>query len=439
MAFLGMRGTGDWPENLVPDNWREMILYLYPNGDAPLTAIMSMLGSESTDSPTFHWWSKGMPAQEAVVQGVFTDTALTTNPAAYNALSDGAILYLKLTPDEVSQFRYGHEVALDRVDSDTGPVVGDPRFNIICKVVNRAEAGDDDSFIGVRLLEGSDVIPSDDAWNYVSVVGNMNPEGATMPDAIMYEEEESYNYTQIFRTPLSITRTAKKTRLRHGTDAYENAKMEALELHALELEWAFIFGERSSKRGANGKPERTTRGIVKALQRELPANFLDYRRDSRFSGQTWLQGGQEWLNLVFEELSNWGNGEKFAMHGSGAGLGIQALVDAGADYNITARDTDYGLRVKNWVTPNLEINLKKSPLFGRRLTTVNSMLIFEPRFLRFRYIDDTRFKEDVGDEETTRNNSKDATEEEYLTEAGLEYHFLETAVFLSGIGEDNIV
>jgi len=49
--FLGMRGTGDWVDGQRPKNWREQILYLYPNGMAPLTAILSMLNSEKTDDP----------------------------------------------------------------------------------------------------------------------------------------------------------------------------------------------------------------------------------------------------------------------------------------------------------------------------------------------------------------------------------------------------
>lgn len=49
--FLGMRGNDDWVADQRPKNWREQILYLYPNGQAPLTAILSMLSSEKVDDP----------------------------------------------------------------------------------------------------------------------------------------------------------------------------------------------------------------------------------------------------------------------------------------------------------------------------------------------------------------------------------------------------
>ena len=53
VPFLGMRGTGDWVTNQRPENWRQTLLRLYPNGKAPLTAILSMLKSESTGRSAF--------------------------------------------------------------------------------------------------------------------------------------------------------------------------------------------------------------------------------------------------------------------------------------------------------------------------------------------------------------------------------------------------
>ena len=95
----------------------------------------------------------------------------------------------------------------------------------------------------------------------VLIVGNINAEGASIPDAISYDPVKYNNYTQIFRTPLEITRTARKTRLRTG-DPYKEMKREALELHSIELEKAFFFGVSSENTGSNGKPERTTQGCI---------------------------------------------------------------------------------------------------------------------------------------------------------------------------------
>jgi hypothetical protein len=51
LGFLGMRGDGDWATDERPKNWREGILRLYPNGMAPLTAILSKMGEQRVDDP----------------------------------------------------------------------------------------------------------------------------------------------------------------------------------------------------------------------------------------------------------------------------------------------------------------------------------------------------------------------------------------------------
>ena len=51
MAFLGIRGTGSWVTDQRPKNWRESILFLYPNGMAPLTALTAKMPSQKVDDP----------------------------------------------------------------------------------------------------------------------------------------------------------------------------------------------------------------------------------------------------------------------------------------------------------------------------------------------------------------------------------------------------
>jgi len=68
------------------------------------------------------------------------------------------------------------------------------------------------------------------------------------------------------------------------------------------------------------------------------------------------------------------------------------------------------------------------------------MLLLEPQNLVYRYIDDTTF---YGEGEAkqaapgTNGGRVDGTEEEYLTEAGLEFHHPSTMMFLNGVGQNN--
>jgi len=41
-AFMGMRGTGDWATNQIPENFEQFIMHEFPNGSASLYAMQSM-------------------------------------------------------------------------------------------------------------------------------------------------------------------------------------------------------------------------------------------------------------------------------------------------------------------------------------------------------------------------------------------------------------
>lgn len=350
--------------------------------------------------------------------------------AAYTdgAGSAGATIYLNVAETVADHFRVGHQ-ALMRNKSDYG---ADTMGKVVA--VNKNGAN---STIGVKLLE-SDNSSSGSKINYVVVAGNINAEGATMPDPIAYDPVKWYNFTQIFRTPLSITRTAQKTKLRTN-QAYQEAKREALEYHGIEQERAMLFGIPTENVGDNGKPERTTMGLIPAIKGGYTghggtAGVTD-DFTSTHSGSTWLDAGEGWLDNKLEEIFRYGDTEKLAFVGSGAQLGISRLVKAYGNFEFSSETTSYGIRINRWVTPFGEINMVRHPLMSFDATMRNSMVIFEPRNIKFRYIDDTEF---YGEEEkqNTGAGRKDARDEEYLTEAGLEYHHPIGWGYLNGVGQD---
>lgn len=431
-GFLGMRGTGDWATNQRPENWRETILYLYPNGSAPLTAILSKLREEKTDDPVFHWWTKTLQSQRATVTGVYTNAACDS--AYVSGGTTGDVLYLTMSASDLTHFRVGHQVLLrDASHYDV---------DVNAKVVS---VNTGTTSIGVKLLEADDNGASTDLsdCDTVLVIGNINPEGANMPDAISYDPVEWSNYTQIFRTPLSITRTARRTRLRTG-DAYREAKRECLELHSIEMEKGLLWGWKSSSTGSNGQPERTTMGLIRALQYGSDGSsntgvVNDFSLNATYSGDTWLQSGKTWLDAYLEEMFRYGKTEKLAFCGSGALLGLNQLAETYGTIQLTSKTKSYGLQVLEWITPFGTINLVTHPLFSYEATDRNSMVIFDPAGLIYRYIDDTTFYSEKSDQQNTGWTRRDGTDEEYLTEAGLEYHHPNGWGYLNGVGEDNAV
>lgn len=416
---LGMRGNGDWATDQRPKNWRETILYLYPNGTAPLTAMMSMLGSEKVNDPQFHWWTKSLATQGGSVTNVYTDVAMTSAYVSGGVAGD--TVYVKLAEAVATEIRAGHQVLL-RYSSDLDVDVNGKATSV---VLNGAS-----SQVAVKLLEADDNSTSYDLsdCDTILVIGNINAEGAVMPDAIAYDPTKWYNYTQIFRTPLSMTRTAMRTRLRTG-DQKKEAQREALELHSIEMEKAFLYGIPTEGTGSNGKPERTTGGLIYATKSGgVNANYVT---DSSYSGDTWLASGEEWLDSTFEQIFRYGEQEKMAFVGSGTVLSINRLAKATGQIQLQPTTMAYGLKVWEWITPFGTIYMKTHPLFSYYTTTRNSMLVFEPKNLKYRFIDDTMLKDQSG------TNTKDGEEKEYLTEAGLEYHHPSAFGWLNGFGQTN--
>ena len=438
--FLGMRGTRDWVANQRPESWREQILYLYPNGMAPLTAILSMLDSERVDDPRFHWWTQTQSAvMGAIAAGdIFTDAALTAPYAPAPLAAIGDTLFVRVTTVLANRIREGHQILLR--------VAADYSVDVVGKVIG-VTRGAVNSVLAVLMLEADDnstAVPANDlsdADNF-KIIGNINPEGGEMPDAIALNPVEVDNYTQIFRTPLSITRTAKKTRLRTGNQ-YQKAKAEALEMHSWEMELAFLWGIPTSNFGDNGKPERTTMGVINFIRQFAPGNVDDFTTNVTYAGLAWTgvflgsTAGEVWFKAMLEQIFRFGADEKLALVGSGALLGIDALAMAGGQVQLLPGAKTYGMQIREWLTPFGSIYMKTHPLFSADVTTRNMMVILEPKELGYRFIDDTSF---YGETEAKTHSSGygqrriDGLNEEYLTECGLEFGLPQKCAVLNGVG-----
>lgn len=438
MGFLGIRGTGDWATNQRPESWREAIVYFFPNGDAPLTAMLAKMKTEVVTDPTFHWWTQGLPLQAATPTGKYTDSALSS--AYVSGAVAGSFLYVKMSAADLTQFREGHQVTLRYSSDMTVDVVG--------KIVDRVEDGAS-SYVKVKLLEDDDNSSSYDLsdCDRILVSGNINSEGAGMPDAISYDPTEWYNYTQIFRTPLEITGTAMETKLRTNPQAYAKLQKETLQDHSIELEKAFWWGIPTVGVGDNGKPERTTLGIIPAIRggytghNGTAGTVADYVTDSDYSGKSWLAGGEDWLNEQLEIVFRYGKTMKMAFCGSQTLMAINKIVQNNGDFAWGPDTTVYGIRIREWITPLGSIALMTHPLFNHEITTRRIMVILEPENLVYRPIKnrDTKFIPDGMGKQNSGYTRRDGKKEEYLTEVGLEYHNPIGWAYLTGFGLPNTV
>lgn len=423
-AFLGMRGSSDWVTGQRPKNWREAILYLYPNGSAPLTAMLSLMRKESTDDPEYNWWTKRLPIQGGDVTNIYTDVALSS--AYTSGGNENEVIYVKAAEAVIEEFRIGMNCLL----RDASDYSVDVNAEVKAVVKNGAS-----SYLAVKLLEDDDNSSLGDLSDCDRVlgIGNANEEGADTPDGMNYDPTKYYNFTQIFRDAYEITRTASKQKLRTGDQLKENRR-EALELHSIGMEKAFLWGIRTEKASASGKKKRTTWGMVPMIVGNTTSDNIDsYKTNSSYSGKTWLEGGEDWLDDILAKIFRFGSMEKLAYCGYAALGGLNKLAKTYGNINLVPNAGVYGIKIIEWVTPHGVLYLKTHPLMSYEATNINTMIIFEPKNVKYRYIDDTKLKKNV------QGNGVDGQIDEFLTEAGLEFHHPDTFGYLNGVGEDNAV
>lgn len=395
-AVLGVRGSGSFSSDERPQNWREMILYLNPNGEAPLTAFLSLLKSEGTDDPAFNWWEKRLPTQR------FKSSAGDLAAATTLTLTSGA-------KDCVNGTLLLHEVSGELI-----LVTSDPDSDVSLTVTRSWGA------VAAALILTDE---------YFTVVGNLNEEGALPPTAKSYAPSKKSNYDEIFRTSVYLTRTGRKTSLRWDrTGPYREAKREALSLHSVEMEKAYIFSEAIESTGPRGLPLRSTGGVI---------SFLTTNIGDQSSGSAGVNFGtasaglgdidEDTLDKLLEAVFRYGKNEKLVLCGSTVTRAITTLGKRNGFLQMTPKSETYGMKIVEYTTPYGTMYMKMHPLFNQHPVWRKNALILDTDNLVNRPIDDTMFIKN------RQANGEDAAKDEYLTENGLEVHLEETHSYWQGV------
>lgn len=425
----GLRGStsfsADGTLGRRPENWREVILSLYPNGNAPLTALLALMKSQSTDDPVFHWFEKELPNQNCTVTGVYSDQLSTAWTAA--SKSQGADVWIKMSAADVVNFKLGHIIS---VKAPASSVVASNRFMVYINAAPTVNGAS--SFVTGKLISATFTSLASSSYTSGVVSGTAYPEGDTLGTAIAYDPTPVSNYTQIFRTSLENTRTARKTRLRTG-DAVAQAKVEALELHSIEMERClFNAGAAYATTGSNGQPLRFTAGLTGWIT----TNVWDWRALTGVGATTWATtaaaaaANYAYLMTVLEQIFRYGSQEKIGFCGSGVLLGLQQLIAMVPSTLVSISPTTlaYGFKVNELVTPFGTLLLKNHPLFTLDSATRQDCVVLDTANLVYRYIDDTKYLPN------RQANDLDGEKSEYLTEMGLELHFEKSHAIIRGMG-----
>jgi hypothetical protein len=375
-AIRGLRGTGQFGTDFRPTNYRELFTLLEPNGTAPLQALLSMASSESTDDPKFNHFRDELPDRKFIVNGAVasdsTGTVVVDANAEVGFVVAGTIIVNVATG----------EVMRATVDANTST----------------------NTLTVERNIGGTSHQIADNA-NLI-IAGFADSEGGNSPTPISFDPTTDFNFTQIFKTSVSVSGTLQNTFLRTGNKEQENLT-KALKLHMSDIERAMFFGRRHEKDANTSKPTRFTGGLTTMIQ-----NVTD--------GASYGGGGsgkiteKEFDRLLIEDIFAYGSPEKVAFCGARV---ISNLMEIGKNrWQPTQIDNAYGVSLSRYTTYAGDLLVMMHPMFRQVPTMDQEMIVLDMSELKYRYMEgrDTQLQRNI--EET----DFDGVKHQYISECGLE-------------------
>jgi hypothetical protein len=383
-VILGLRDVADYSSNERPKSWRGVIQREMPQV-APLNVMLAGVKKEAVDDPEFNWFDKGIQTRHTAINYSTgydsTATTITVDAAKYFRAGD---LIKNVSTDEVMR------VTADPTASTT---------LIIARGWGSTAAA----------LTDNDVL---------FCVGAAIAEGADVRSGLYIDPTKRYNYTQIFRHPLSLTNTGKAVKMRTGAP-YQEMKRDAFEQHVMDMERAFFFGVRYEDTTGD-EPKRSTGGLVQYITTNV----------TTVSGGTLTHAA--WSSFL-KTLFTYGSNEKIVFCGNQFLSVMEQMSEFRGQFNLM-KDTDvYGIQLKKWQTTFGTVYFKLHPLFNE-VTVHSKMAVFvEPKRLIYKYLAGNGVNRDTKLLKDRQSPGQDRTVDEFLTECGLEVHNERTMGILKNV------
>lgn len=245
------------------------------------------------------------------------------------------------------------------------------------------------------------------------IIGNASEENAGARNVNSTRTTPQTNYTQIFKTTIALSNTEKEANLYGGKDLpYQRAKKGTE--HALDIERAFWWGEKSSDTGVQGHPRRSTGGVLEFIN----------------SGNSYVQNQSGPLtapdfNTFLREGFTYGNDTKCLFAG---GIVLQAINEIARGQIVTKPlETTYGMKISNWVTAFGSINIVHNPLFVQDYAGYAFLMDMESFAYRFMNNRDTSLQTNI------QAPDADGEVDQYLTECGLQREQASKHALLLGV------
>ena len=373
-AITGLRGTGQFTTDFRPTNYRELFTLLEPNGTAPLQALLSMAGSESTDDPKYNHFRDEMPDRTLTVDGAVAST------------STGTIV---VDNDDDEAFVVSGAILQNQATGEIMHATADANLGTNTLTVTRNIGG-----TSHQIADGAVLV----------IAGFADQEGGSSPTAISFDPTLDHNFTQIFKTAVQVTGTLQNTYLRTG-DKEQEQLTKALKMHMSDIERAMFFGQRHEANASTASPTRYTGGLQNMI-----TNVTD---GASYGASSNTITEKEFDRLLIEDIFAYGSSEKVAFCGARV---ISNLMEIGKNrWQPTSIDNAYGVSLTRYTTYAGDLLVYMHPMF-RQTGMTEEMFVLDMGELKYRYMQgrDTQLIRDI------QTPDFDGVKHMYQTECGLE-------------------
>lgn len=249
------------------------------------------------------------------------------------------------------------------------------------------------------------------------IIGSAYAEGSAKGSPKSHVETNPFNYTQIFRTVLGITRTEKDSQNYTGDDLVR-LKREKMFVHKRQIEYTALFGERAIDTANTDNPRRYTGGL-----------FQFYTSNIKDAGGTLTEPELE--DWIADLTTHTATGDSRVVFAGTKVISVMNQLAAGK-VMLPNKSTTYGIAVRQWMTAHGTLNLVRHRLLENG-TGGNGYagwaVAVDPKQIVYRPFTNasTKLIENI------QNPGDDAVEHEYLTECGWQLPNPETGGWLKNV------
>lgn len=263
-----------------------------------------------------------------------------------------------------------------------------------------------------------------DTEQAIQLIGTAFEEASERPTAVATSPYPRSNITQIFRRSWDISGTAEATSYRFGNRKDKNKSTAAMN-HALDMERSIIWGRRHMG-VINNKPYRQMDGLLAQLRSNI---FL-----SPLEGLT-RRVLDDYVERLFSKNIKGEPNERITFCGNAAVRAMNEIAWRYGTYNIEARENEFGIDVKRYITPFGDLTMMIHPMMNESPVWSSEIYSFHPASLELSWLRRT-FHQD-GDERGKASDLRDATSGVYTSELTTKYKLEATGAIMSDVAVDH--